>query len=768
MLQTATLAFLAGILLLQTQAVLPSEWWLFSLPLVLVGCLAFRRRILILLCCFLAGFLWAQYQANNLLRQRLPAPLEHKTLQVRGYIASLPVRTADRIRFEFDIIQIEAPALKQFPHKVRLSWYTHEPPVLRPGDEWMFKLRLHSPHDFMSPGAFDYNAWLLQQGIVAVGYVYNKAGSNHRLGRSGWRYPAQSIRYHYQQSLHRILADNPAAGLITALVIGDRSAISKEDWTQLQRTGTVHLMAISGLHVGMIAGFVFFIVTQIWRRLPRACLLYPAPKIAAMVAWLAALLYSGLAGFAVPTQRALVMLTVILLSVCLQRTHKPTQVLAIALLLVLVWDPLSVLSVGFWLSFGAVGLIYYLLHVLPRSVSGKTGWWRMQFAISLGLTPLLILFFQQAAVLSPLNNLIAIPWVGMLVLPLAMLSVLLMPLSQTIAGVGLHMAAALMHLLQQLLQWSASLKWSLIQLPAPTMLSLLLALTGFLILLLPRSVPARYLGLLLILPLCLPARNAPGPGEVRLSLLDVGQGLSTLVQTAHHSLLFDTGPRFGQTLDASQSVILPYLVQQHISKIDTLLVSHSDMDHIGGVQTLMNSIPVDHVISSVPRLLRDHRGERCLAGRDWQWDGVRFQILHPSRHEYDGATSDNNRSCVLQIRTGTQQVLLTGDIEAPAEMQLVDRYGETLRSSILIIPHHGSRTSSTPAFVETVNPALALIPTGWHNRFHFPASSVIDRLRAHRARVLDTASSGTIQVEVKPALQITTYRALHRRYWQVW
>ena len=767
MLQTGTLAFLAGILLLQTRAVLPSAWCLYLLPLVIVGLITSRKPGGTLACCLLAGFLWAQFQANGLLQQRLAAELTNKNLQVSGFIASLPTRQGNRIQFNFDITQMLSPQLSAYPHRVHLSWYSDSPVELQPGDAWQLTVRLKAPHNYMSPGAFDYSAWLLQKGIVATGYVRTHA-DNKLLGRSSWRYPVQHLRFQYQAFLHTALAKMPAAGLINALVIGDRSGISRSDWTVLQQTGTVHLMAISGLHIGLVAGFVFFLVMQLWRFIPRVCLVLPAPKIAAIVAWLAALIYAALAGFAIPTQRALIMLAVILLSVFLQRTHKPSQVISAALLLVLVWDPFAVLSASFWLSFCAVALIYYVLQHQPRHASRLSKWWRMQLAISLGLLPLVIVFFRQAPLISPLTNLLAIPWVSLLVLPLALLSTLFSLLSTTLATWGLQLAAWSLQLLQTVLVWAASLKWSLVYLPAPSWLSLLLAVTGIAVLLLPRAIPARFLGLMLCMPVFLPQPNRPAEGAVQFSLLDVGQGLSAVVQTTRHTLVFDTGPRFSAAFDTGEAVIVPFLRQQHIHSVDTLLISHSDIDHIGGVRSLLRAFPVDQIISSVPSLFRDERDGACIAGRQWQWDGVTFRILYPSPDELNQASSDNNLSCVLQVTTSSQRILLTGDIEDPAEAKLIARYGKQLHSSILVIPHHGSKTSSSPAFLDAVHPMLVVIPAGWHNRFGLPAKAVVARLQARHLPVLNTASAGTIQIDVGKALDVRPYREQYQRYWQVW
>lgn len=767
MLQTGTLAFLAGILLLQTRADLPPTWCLYSLPVVILAILVNRNGWFKLAGCLLAGFLWAQFQAHGLLLQRLPASFIHKNLHVQGVIAGLPRRRGERTQFILNIRKLVSPRLAHFPHKVRLSWYADTPPDLRPGQIWNLTLRLRTPHRFMDPGTFDYSAWLLERGITATGYVYTK-GDNRLISQSVWRFPVQSLRYRCSHYLQTVLVGSPAAGLIRALLIGDRSGISAAQWDLLRRTGTVHLMAISGLHIGLIAGFVFFIVTWLWRYLPRACLLLPAPKAAAICAWLAACLYAALAGFAIPTQRALIMLAVILLSLLLQRTYKPSQVIAVALFLVLLWDPFAVLSASFWLSFSAVALIYFLAQIQSNDASRVRRWWRMQLSISLGLLPLVIVFFQQASLISPLCNLVAIPFVSVLVLPLALISTVLATFSHSLGGMGLHLAAGLMQLLQSGLSWMAAWKGSLIYLPAPSWYSLSLAMLGIGVLLLPRQVPGRYLGLLLCLPVCLPSPIRPPAGHIRLSLLDVGQGLAAVVQTAHHTLVFDTGPRFSPAFDAGRAVVLPYLRQQGISVIDTLLISHSDRDHIGGAKSLLQAMPVRHILSSVPGMRRDQRDSACFAGRRWQWDGVSFHVLYPSRAEYTAARKNNNRSCVLQITGSARRLLLTADIEYPAETKLVAHYGEKLRSDVLVIPHHGSKTSSSPAFIAAVDPRLALIPAGWHNRFHLPARQVVERLRSRHLPLLNTATDGAIVVETGRELRVRSYRQQYQRYWQAW
>lgn len=767
MLQLGTLAFLAGIMFLQTRAVLPPIWLVWLLPLSLLGiCLPVLRGVR-LLCWLLAGVLWALFQAHGLIAQRLPASLAHQDLQITGVIASLPQSRGRRTRFEFVIDKASLGVRAPLPHKIRLSWYRAPPRSLMPGQVWYLTVRIHSPRSFMDPGAFDYTAWLLQKGIVATGYVVAH-GQNRYLRAEPSRFPVQILRYRVQHALKQLLHNTPAAGLVRALLIGDRSGIDQNQWQLLRQTGTVHLMAISGLHIGLITGLMFFLIARVWRLFPSLCQRLPAPRAAALFAWLAAAGYTALAGFSLPTQRALIMLTVFLVSLWFQRTSRPSQAVALALLLVLVRDPLAVLSISFWLSFSAVVLIYYVVQYQSRGTSRLIRWWRLQWSISLGMLPLIIVFFQQAPLISPLANLLAIPWVSLAVLPLALASLCLVPISPGLATDGLHLAAQALQLLLHWLSVMAALPANIVHLPTPGPITLALAMIGLTVFLLPRRFPARYLGLSLFIPLLFPVVSHPPYGTARLALLDVGQGLSAVVKTQHHTLVYDAGPRYGPSLDAGHAVILPYLRRGGITRIDTLLISHSDMDHRGGAYSLLREIPVARVMSNVPGLIRDQRDRDCFAGLHWHWDGVRFNILYPSRVEYAQARKDNNRSCVLQIITASHRLLLTADIETAAEEKLLARYGEKLHSDILVIPHHGSKTSSSPAFLDAVNPELALIPSGWHNRFHLPAAVVLARLHRRHLRLLDTASAGAIWIQTGKTLRVVTFRQRHPRYWQVW
>jgi competence protein ComEC len=581
-----------------------------------------------------------------------------------------------------------------------------------------------------------------------------------------------SLRQHLRDAINTALQDHPLRGIVQALAIGNRQQISPAQWDTLIRTGTSHLVAISGLHVGLVAGFAFFMARRGWRCSARAALLWPAHKAAAVVALFTASAYALLAGFSVPTQRALVMVAVVMLAVLLQRRTRVSSLLALALLAVLLLDPMAVLAAGFWLSFGAVAVIVYGMS--GRSGESHRWWWRWgraQWLVAVGLLPLLIGLFQQASLVAPLANLVAVPWVTLLSVPLTLLGSLLLGLIPGL-GEGLLLLAAwslqgLWWLLEMMGQWPQA-QWQ--QGTAPWW-AVACALPGVVWLLAPRGVPARWVGGVWLLPLLLARPAELAPGEAHFALLDVGQGLAAVVQTRRHVLVFDTGPRFSSGFNTGEAVLAPYLRARGIGHIDTLIVSHGDNDHRGGVEGLRNEFPVQRVLSSVPQRFRT-RGlaqevAACRDGQNWQWDGVQFTVLNPQA-EAEAARSDNNRSCVLRVQAGSQRLLLTGDIEAAAEQTLVQRHGEALAAELLVVPHHGSLTSSTPEFIAAVAPRVALFPVGYRNRFGFPKPLVVERYRQRGVQLFDTAHHGALEIRLGDEAelrQIHAYRQDAARYW---
>lgn len=758
--RTGTLAFLIGVLLFQQLATLPPLAWAWGLLLSLPASLFLKAYWHLPAWC-ISGFLWSLLSAHPILAISLPQDLAGQDLRLEGRIASLPEVNQHHVRFEFDVQRAwagETPVT--IPARIRLSWYRTDS-SLTAGETWQLLVRLKPPHGFRNPGGFDYEAWLYQHRIRATGYV-REAELNQRLA-SGWRYPLQRMRQAVQAQLNEALIDSPVRGIMLALVIGDRSAISAGQWQQLQQTGTNHLMAISGLHIGLVAGLAFLVGQRLWRISGRGMLWLPAPKAGAVLALIAALVYAALAGFSIPTQRALIMVAVVMLALLTSRPVTPSRTLATALLLVLLVDPLAVLASGFWLSFAAVGIIFYglsgRLGRLPRWRQGvRVQWW-----ISIGLFPLVILLFQRASLIAPLANLWAVPVVSLLVVPLALLGTGLLPLSSVLGAELLQLAAWLMQGIMATLAWLAD--WPLASWTGAARYGWqgALAIAGVLLLLAPRGLPARSLGLVLLLPLALGVPSGIPPGTARFTLLDVGQGLAAVVETRHHALVFDTGPRFSPRFDTGEAVVVPYLRQRGWRRVDQLMISHGDTDHIGGAESLLALLPVTSISSSVPEKLAGWPVTPCRHGQAWEWDGVRFMVLHPAA---GSAASRNDASCVLKVTAGEHALLLTGDIEKAAERRLLQQDPTLLRADILVAPHHGSNTSSTTPFIHAVNPTYVLFPVGYRNRFGFPRPPVLQRYQQAGVIPLATASAGAISFTLgQGTLQPSRYRHTARRYW---
>jgi competence protein ComEC len=764
MLRTGTVAFLGGIVLLQQLSQLPAVWLLLGAVLLALPAWLAPYIWSKVVCCFLAGFVWAGVNAHwQLSKQLLPGDIR-KDIQVIGHITSLPQYAETRVRFDFQIKEILTSDTQLARQKIKISWYNFTGTDLNAGDKWQLTIRLKPARNFFNPGAFDYSGYLLQQDILATGYV-RRHSENRLLASSQLDYPLQRMRQTIRNIMAAQLSSHKMEPVLRGLVIGDRSDMDKQSWSMLRDTGTVHLLAISGLHIGLVTGLGFIVFRRTWSLSAIACRWLAAPRAAAVFAGFVALAYAGLAGFSIPTQRALIMAFVILLATFTQRQVKATNVLCLALLFILLVDPFAILSTGFWLSFSAVAIIYYLLITARLHQLRWYGWIRIQVLISLLLIPLLLYFFQQAPGLSPLANIVAVPVVSIIIVPIALAGVFIMSIHIQ-AGVWLlQIAADVLAWLWDFLNWLATFKTSIIILPIDNILVVMMATFGLLLLLLPKALPGRWLAVFFFLPLVFPAVDKPQQGEVFLSVLDVGQGLSTVVQTRQHALVFDTGPRYSANLDAADAVIHPFLVNKRITHIDALVVSHGDNDHIGGAETLLGKYPVKQLYTSVEAPLKKHRPVTCMAGQTWQWDDVQFEILHPANGDYASGLNENNLSCVLSIKTRHQRVLLTGDIEKQAESLLASRYGDLLKSDVMVVPHHGSKTSSTSQFLKLVQPQIAIIPVGWLNRFRLPSSTVITRYEQLAGDVYTTSRDGALLLATGKQLDIVSYRTFNRRYW---
>ena len=786
LLRLGIMAFVAGIAYLQQQATLPDlRWALVLVAAALIAAVLARgvradgRKLgvlLALIVAFAGGFYWAAWRADVRLADELPAAWEGRDIQVIGVVAALPQFTERGVRFEFDVEQVLTPQASVPPH-IQLFWFARaadaedsahlNPGRLRAGERWQFVLRLKRPHGTANPHGFDYEAWLLERDIRATGYV-RLDPNNFRLDRlvAHPGYLLERVRDSVSLRLKRVLQDGAYSQVLTALAIGDQHGIPQAQWRIYLRTGVNHLISISGLHVTLFSSLVFLLTQALWRRSARATQWLPARKAGVLLGVLAALAYALVTGFAVPAQRTLYMLAVVAAALWLNRFSSPSRVLALALLAVALLDPWAVLAPGFWLSFGAVAVIFY---VVSQRIGRATAWQqalRVQGAVTLGLVPTLLLLFQQVSLVSPLANAIAIPVVSYLIVPLTLLGAFL-PLD-----FPLHLAHAIMGLLMHVLEWLAQAPDAVWQQHAPPLWSVIIALAGVAWMLAPRGFPVRWAGACLLLPMFLWAPAPLPTGTLRLTVLDVGQGLALVLQTQNHALVYDTGARFSSDVDAGARTVLPYLRAAGIKALDGLVVSHADNDHSGGALSVLDGVPVSWLLSSLPNehpiTQRGVQPIQCSVGQHWAWDGVSFEVLHPSLDSYGEKRKTNDRGCVLRIATTHQVLLLTGDIEAKSERELLARDAQALRADVLIVPHHGSRTSSTLAFVAAVQPAVAVFTVGYRNRYRHPRPEVVERYRALNAQLLQSDAEGAITITLpkRGPIEISAYRKQNPRYWR--
>ncbi len=789
--RVSLLAFALGVWLLQQQPQLPDVRWLWALPLFVAPFFLpdstqdwrrYSRLALIAFACVAVGFAYAGWRAQMRMADALPWAWQGVDVRVEGVVADLPDRDTQGERFNFRVERILTPGA-QVPMQVRLTWPAPEwngraiLERLKAGERWQFTLHLKRPHGTANPNGFDYEAWLLAHNIRATGTV-RKQPEALRIGRSLLPLDQlQALRDKLRGEIHASLGNHSQTGVIVALAVGDQNSIPHANWRVYNRTGTNHLMSISGLHITLFAVLVGGLVYALWRRIPALVLRLPARRAALLLGWLAALIYTLLAGFQIPAQRTLFMLTVLVLGFWMQRVPRPFSLLVLALFVVLLIDPWAVLATGFWLSFGAVAAMLLTLLGLVGSSGKIVAWIRAQAAVTLALAPALLLLFQQVSAISPLANALAIPVVSWGIVPLTLLGMFFSPF--------LHLAAWLMQGVDIVLQWMSAFSWASWALPAPRMSALLLAVFGSAWLLMP-GFPLRWLGGLMFLPLLFPHVGMPETGTFEAEVLDVGQGTAVLVRTANRTLLYDTGAAFGDN-DAGQQIVLPRLRALGIAKLDGLILSHGDSDHTGGAASVLRDVQSGWLMSSLSQghALFSHLSQRgmgggrdgefahvkliqCVRGQHWQWDGVKFEILNPPQMAYaQPGRSDNNKSCVLKITQATQSLLLTADAERIGELEMTERVANKLPSTVLMAGHHGSRTSSIKEFVDQVNPQYVVYSCGRRNRFGHPHAEVLASFRAQGAIAHRTDLHGQIGLSFSDrGVTIQRWREQRVRYWQ--
>jgi competence protein ComEC len=690
-------------------------------------------------------------------------------------------------------IEGEGANIPQLPQKIRLSIFSRKEnnqANFHVGETWQFTVKLKQPRSTFNTASFDYEGWLFSHRFTAVGYVIDKA-PKQKLAESLQHAPMSQWREHIETQLESSLANNSNLGLIEALAIGVRDQLTPTQWQVMQSTGTNHLVAIAGLHIGFVVAFMYYMVNFFWRRLPSLMLYLPAKEAAVIFSLPAAFYYSALAGFALPTQRALVMLTVGLLATLLRRNLPAWHAMAAALIAVILYDPLSVFSESFWLSFVAVGVI---LYCMTSRLTGGNHWQqslRIQWIIAIGLAPITLYFFHQMSLVNLMANGIAIPWVAFIGLPLILLGVLIAPILPTSASMLWWLAAKALTCYWPVLSFLASLDRLQWHAYVPNIFFLILAMLGILIFLAPKAWPYRFLGLFGFLPLVYPNAEVIPPNSFKMTQLDVGQGLSTLIQTAHHAMIFDTGPRLDDNYDMGKNVVVPALEAKNIHSLDLLVISHGDNDHSGGAMAVLQALPVNTLLTSATNLytalpttlpshlftlpnyfyfLQQHWSKpqviNCESGQHWTWDGVSFAVISPDHDYYPRKTND--RCCVIHVTNGVHSLLLTGDIEKRTENKILQEFPQTLPSDVIIAPHHGSKTSSSEAFIQTVHPAWVVYATGYRNRFHFPNNEVIERYQALQTQSIDTALDGETSMlfSNKPdSLQAIRARVINKHFW---
>lgn len=750
--------FVLGVIALQMQAALPPWWWMGVAALLALGFIAsstflrsakLLRYATIVFCALSLGFAWAQWRAQWRMAQRIPADLIGQTLLFDGYVSDLPQQSRFGQRFIFTPTQAVAG---WWPERIQVLGNDKLGRVVA-GERWRLALKLKPIHGVVNAAGFDLESWFLQQNIAATANL-----------KSAERLPGLSntaallrLRAYLRENIQSALQGAPYQGVMIALTIGDQGGIPAAQWRRFAQTGITHLISISGLHITLLATIAASVLRFVWRRIPALAARFAAQRAALIVGVITALMYSLLAGMAVPTQRTVLMLLVAALCTWREKPMAVSGIWASALFVVVLFDPFAVLSVGFWLSFMVVA---YLIWSGANRI-GKIKAWRLwistQWAATIASIPILLLVFGQFPFISPLANALAIPLVSLLITPLALLG-LLDP-----TGTLLYWAERLFTLLDWFLRYCIALPVPDLHWVMPSILGMVVAMLGMVLLLLPRGIPARWLGGVMLLPLFFTPQTGIKPNEFIAQVLDVGQGLSVLIQTKNHTLLFDTGQEAN-----GERVLLPVLRQAGIKTLDVLLLSHNDNDHVGAAATLLEpraQLTVRKMVHSLPDaqpLLQSAIAQqRCQTGQHWDWDGVQFAMLW-LRADY-AAKDDNAKGCVLRVSNRWHSLIIPADIGRLEEGELIA--AGLPATDIVIAPHHGSKNSSSDTFVNALQPQYVVFSAGFMNHFRHPRAEIEARYAAAGAVLLRTDHMGAIRFDVGEQIQLQQQRLIAPRYW---
>lgn len=752
----AGLLFICGVLCGLVTAAQPP--FIACLLLLLAGCTHRQRWSLWL--CLLAGYGWSAWAVERAERELLPRSLEDHALVIGARVSGFPMPSAGGQVLELADVQARGPRAMQVPARVRVAWHDARPRP-RLGDWCELHVRLRRPHGLANPGGSDSERAALVRHLGATGHVITHPGN--QCAHIASQRVLDGMRAWLSREIERAVVDGEAVGALKALAVDDRSALSRAQWQVMRRTGTAHLLAISGLQITLAAGVCFalcrWMLGALWAWRQDYLVLRAAWMATALAAWA----YTLIAGAGVPSVRAAVMVGFAALAALRGRRAVSWDTLLASLVTLVAWDPLCVLGSGLWLSFGAVAVLVALAGHRNRWSALRLAW-RTHLVMAIALAPLTALLFGEVPWCAPLANLVAVPWSNVFVVPLVLLGMVCAPWAPMAAALSWDCAARLWAPLEQCLTWMAQ---------APpvalhheiSIISAVLCSAGLVLLAAPRALPGRGLGVLLVVAALLPRERPLAAGEFRVLQLDVGQGLAVLITTRHHALLYDSGPRWWDGGDAGESVVVPALRAVGVRTLDAMVISHADLDHAGGAASVLKQWPRARVLTGeTVASLRDVASAPCRAPQHWRYDNVDFEVLHPRPDEPHAPRNDS--SCVLMVRGPHGRLLLAGDIGTKVEQALLARAGPSLRAEILIVPHHGSDTSSSTPFVAAVRPRLALIAAGLHNRYGLPLPAVVTRYRDNGAAVWNSAFEGAIDVHVvADGLRIDSYRARHWGWW---
>ncbi len=744
------------------------------------------------------GLTYGIYYGYWIINSQLATELDGENFLITGTVVGLPYSNKKSQRFNLRIHTIEAidktirsvPLSNMHDKKISLAWYSaySKPsqiiPDIKTGDYWRLKVKLRRPRGFVNPAGFDYQLYLLQQRIMATGYVKNSE-DNQRLYHQCQDAMIDCWRYQLREKYSRFdSAENQSTlGPLLGLLIGDRQFISAEQWQLLKDTGTVHLLAISGLHVGL-AALIGGMVGKFLMRLWQLAFFRHGRWFSSVVSFLFALSYSLLAGLSLPTQRALIMIAIFHVAIIFCRQIGPWRLLGYALFGVALIDPLSIRAQGFWLSFLAVSALLFVFNgyisknrkikennanLLLLSIHDikvrSLGFLKAQWVIALGLLIPSVLLLQGTSLSAPIGNLLAVPLVSIVTVPLLLLSLITLLFSLDIAQFLYLYAAKSIEWLFVYLEWVESVLPGFWYFDFGELLlpNIFIASAGLVWLLLPRGIPIRWLGLICLLPLFLPIQERP---PLRITFFDVGQGTAIAIETPNHQLVYDAGRQYSERFNVGQHIIAPYLLQQGNNSIDHLVISHSDGDHAGGVNGLLSLISAKELSSGEPTKTG---GNQCQAGQRWQWDDIYFSVIWPTEtflKEAGPSINDNNYSCVLLIRYKGKTILLSGDIEKSVEKILLKKADFSKNISLLAVPHHGSQTSSHKSWVNHIQPRYAIFSAGYLNSYGHPHPNVVNRYQSVGTNMLFTAIDGAVTFSINnDEWEIKTWREYRRNYW---